>query len=107
MNAQSMYYDYFLDTRSPLCDDYVRVVNRDEDMNEYISYEKFDSKKYQDSLGVSEDWSLKNLLKAGIDPDFPIHTTFNTRIEGIGTVDSFVEEADSILNEVENESNVE
>ena len=47
------------------------------------------------------DWSLDSLIKAGVDPSFPIHTGSPTRIEGVATVSEFASQADAILGSVE------
>lgn len=89
--------------QSPVQDDYNRVVNYDEDGNEYITYEKVDYPTLQESLGSWMDWSLTNLLKAGIDPAFPIHTGLNTRLEGV----DFVQEADKWVDELLKDNNTQ
>lgn len=90
-------FNYDVNQYSPVMDDYVRKVNYDEDGNEIITYEKFDSEKYQRSLGFVTDWSLDSLLKAGIDPAFPIHTGNNTLLDGINTISEWSAMADSVL----------
>lgn len=84
---------------SPLQKDFNRVVNYDENGNEYLTWEEVDYPSIQASHGFVSDWSLDSLLKAGIDPGFPIHTGLNTRLEGIGVVNNAVSIADEILSE--------
>ena len=86
-------FDYSVNQCSPVADSYVRVVNRDEKGNEYITYVPFDSAAYQKSLGPVDNWSLANLVKAGIDPSFAIHTGNPTRLEG----DAFVRDAEKVV----------
>lgn len=88
-----------IDQRSPVQDDLVRKVSYDEDGKEIVSWETFDYKTFQESLGTIEDWSLSNLLKAGIDPAFPIHTGNNTRLDGLSQLGEFERVADKILSE--------
>lgn len=77
----------------------MRVVNHDKDGNEIITYEEFDYPSFQDSLGVVENWSLESLLKAGVNPNFPIHTGNPTRLDGIDVVNQAAAIADSLLAE--------
>lgn len=101
MRAFQKYYDNELVKSSPVCDDLVRVVNYDADGNEFVTWQKFDYPTFQESLGTVDVWSLDALLKAGINPDFPIHTGNNTRLEGVGVVSQAAAIADSILSDVE------
>lgn len=82
---------------SPIQVDFNRVVNHDDDGNEFITYEEFDYPKYQQSLGKWNDWSLDSLLKAGIDPAFPIHTGMNTRLEGVDVLNGIISDLDAAL----------
>lgn len=82
---------------SPLQKDYARKVNYDEDGVEYIVYEEVDYPALLRSNGFVGDWNLNNLLKAGINPDFPIHTGLNTRIEGVAVIQDAAATLDSIL----------
>lgn len=88
--------------QSPVQDDYNRVVNYDEAGKEYISYEKVNYPKLQASLGSYLDWSLQSLMKAGIDPAFPIHTGNPTRLEGIDELSDIVADLDNALANLEN-----
>lgn len=72
---------------SPVQKDYQRVVNYDDEGNEFITYVEVDYPALQESHGTVEMWSLDALMKAGINPDFGIHTGFNTRLEGVGVID--------------------
>jgi len=86
-------------SQSPVQVDYERVVNYDEDGNELISYEEIDYPKIQASLGSWSNWSLEALVKAGIDPAFPIHTGNPTRLEGLDAINDFTAVADEIFKE--------
>lgn len=86
---------------SPVRDDLVRIVNYDKDGNEKITYEKFDYEAHQKKQGTVDMWSLDSLLKAGINPDFPIHTGLNTRLEGLSTIADAEAIADSLISAVE------
>ena len=97
MSVLSKYFNSKLNQSSPVQVDYDRVINRDEEGSEYITYVPVDYKKICASHGKVSDWSLENLLKAGINPDFPIHTGFGTRLEGVGTLNAAVAELDAIL----------
>ena len=102
MSVLSKYFCKDLDISSPIQVDVARKVNYDEDGNEFITYEEVDYPKLQQSLGKVSDWSLDSLLKAGINPNFSIHTGNSTRLEGIDTLQQFDAIADSILSETEN-----
>lgn len=99
MSVLKAYFDPSVSQCSPSRGDFQRVVNYDSDGNEFISYEPIDYPALTASLGKISDWSLDALLKAGIDPSFPIHTGYGTRLEGFGVIDQFAAEADSILSE--------
>lgn len=71
---------------SPLADDVTRKVLFDEDGNEKVVFEKVDYKQLAKNREGVEVWSLSSLLKAGINPDFNIHTGLNTRLEGVGVI---------------------
>ena len=91
-----------IDQCSPVQVDYNRIVNYDEEGNEFITYEEVDYPKLQQSNGLVGDWSLNSLLAAGINPDFPISTGFGTRIQGVDVVSEFATVAEQILSETEN-----
>lgn len=99
MNVLKAYFDESIDQRSPVQKDFNRIVKYDADGNEVITYEVMDYPSFQKSLGKVINWNLDELLKAGINPDFGIHTGLGTRLEGIGIVDDFASQAESILSE--------
>lgn len=87
---------------SPSCDTMKRVVNYDENGNEFITFEKEDLLTYQKSLGLVTDWSLDALLKAGVNPNFSIQTGYATRLDGLDALNSSVDAINSVLDEIEN-----
>lgn len=99
MSALQRLFNYELNQSSPVFEETVRVVDHDEDGNEYVSYVPFDSAAFQKSLGSVTDWSLDSLIKAGIDPKFNIHTSNPTSLEGTGSISSWSQIADEILAE--------
>lgn len=86
---------------SPVIPEYARVVEVDEDGNEYISYVPLDVKKIIESNGKVTDWQLDALLKAGINPEsFSIHTASSvSRLESSGAISQIERDIDAILNE--------
>lgn len=102
MSVLKAFFDKSVNQCSPIREDYERVVNYDEEGNEFITWSKVDYAKLQKSNGSVSDWNLDVLIKAGIDPKFGIHTGLNTRLEGVGAVEQFAAAADAILAETEN-----
>lgn len=102
MSVLKHYFDKDIDQRSPVQKDYARVAKHDDNGNEYITFEEIDYAKLQSSLGTVDMWSLNALLKAGINPDFPIHTGNPTRLEGIDVITQAEAMVDEILNETNN-----
>lgn len=94
-----LYASKDVNQQSPVRDDYERVVKHDSDGNESVTYRKVDYKELQKSLGSVAMWSLDALLKAGISPDFAIHTGLGTRLDGVSSVERFEEQAEKILSE--------
>lgn len=105
MSALKKYFDKTVNQCSPLVVDYVRIVNHDEDGNEFVTYEPVDYPTLVEANGSVGLWSLNALLKAGISPNFPIRTGLNTRLEGIDVINQAAAVADSILAENNNEKN--
>lgn len=99
MSVLKTYFNEKVNQCSPIQVDYNRVVKYDEDRNELISYEKVDYPALVKSNGTAEIWSLNNLLKAGVNPNFPIRTGLNTRIEGAAEVEKAAAVAEQILSE--------
>ena len=86
MSVLSKYFSKNVNQASPVQIDYDRVVNYDENGNEFVTWVEVDYPTIQASHGVVEDWSLNALLAAGIDPSFPIHTGNPTRLDGFSEV---------------------
>ena len=106
-SALARLFNYELDQSSPVQDDVARIVNYDEDGNEFITYEKVDYPKLQRSLGSVLDWSLSALLKAGVNPNFPIHTGNSTRLDGLDALTAFENMADEVLSQMDIPANEE
>ena len=105
MSALKAYFNYSLNQSSPIQTDLQRVVNYDELGNEFITWEPIDYSSLQASHGSASDWSLDSLIKAGIDPAFPIHTGNPTRLEGVGVINDAASIVDEILSENSNSEN--
>ena len=99
MSVLKTYFNQKVNQCSPIQVDYNRVVNYDEAGNELIYYEKVDYPALVKSNGVAEMWSLNNLLKAGINPNFPIKTGVNTRLDGVDEINKAAAFAEQILSE--------
>lgn len=105
MSALKNNFDYRVNQYSPVIGEKQRIVNYDAKGNEFVTYEDVDLQAIQKSLGSVKDWSLDSLLKAGVSPEFPIHTSYGTRLEGLKSVEDFSRVADEILSEINNENN--
>lgn len=99
MSVLSRYFSKNINQASPVQIDYERVVNYDKDGNEFVTWVEVDYPTLQASHGVVGDWSLDSLLKAGINPNFPISTGSPTRLEGVGVVNDAAAIAESIIND--------
>lgn len=97
MSVLKSYFDKSVNQTSRVVPDYDRKVNYDGDGNEVITYVEVDYPTFQESNGLVGDWSLDALLKAGINPNFPIHTGNPTRLEGVDYVNAAVAQLDGIL----------
>lgn len=106
-SIQEKLFDFSIDQESPIVKDYARKVNVDSEGNEFITWEEVDYPKLQQSLGIWNDWSLTSLLKAGVNPNFPIHTGNPTRLEGFDTLTAFEDMADEVLAEINIPANEE
>ena len=80
MSVLTSYFDKSVNQASPVQKDVVRTVKRDADGSEIILYPEVDYPKLQESNGCVGDWALTNLLKAGINPVFGIHTSVVDRL---------------------------
>ena len=101
MSFLSTHFDTSVCLQSPVQEDFDRRVSYDKDGNEFISYVKTDYPTIQSANGLCAVWNLNALLKAGVNPSFPIHTGNPTRVEGLSALDGFSAAADAILADVE------
>lgn len=101
MSVLKKYFDKKINQSSPVQVDYNRVCKYDEDGKEFIVFEKVDYPKIQKSNGKVKDWTLDALLAAGINPNFPLHTGYNTRIEGVDVIKQAEATADAIFADLE------
>lgn len=101
MNVLTAQFDPSVNQCSPVREDYARVVNHDEDGNEFVTFSQVDYPTIQKSHGSVRDWSLEALLKAGINPDFSIHTGNPTRLEGVDAVNDMAAYAEQMLKDIE------
>lgn len=97
MSVLQKYFDRKLNQSSPVQKDYRRVVKLDENGCEHISFVEIDYPSLQKSLGFADDWSLQNLVKAGIDPAFHIATSFSTRLEAQNYLNGLSETIDTLF----------
>lgn len=97
----SPHFDKTVDQRSPVQPDYARVVNYDDEGNEKITYRQVDYDSIVESHGTVDVWSLDALLKAGVNPDFPIRTGNPTRIEGVAAVNDMAAYAEQMFADIE------
>ena len=98
-------YDYInnhvdksVDVFSPPCGDVERIVKHDEQGNEIIEFVGVNYKMLESTRGSVFDYQLDKLLAAGVDPAFPVHTGFNSRIEGAGAIQQMNLEIEQIFN---------
>ena len=98
-NVLTRHFDVSVNQASRVCPDYDRVVKFDEDGSEVVVYQEVDYPALVASRGSVLDWQLDSLLKAGINPNFPINTGNPTRLEGFSALGQFESVAESILNE--------
>lgn len=99
MSVLTTYFNSAVNQCSPVRDDYKLVKKYDEEGNEFIVFEKIDYPAMQESFGLVTNWSLDSLLKAGIDPAFPIHTGYATRLDGIADIESIAAEVEAAFPE--------
>ena len=104
LSVLESHFDKSINQNSPCHDDFVRVSKFDEGGHEVVTYQKADYSTSIASHGVASDWSLDNLLKAGINPNFSIHTTANSRIESYSDVKAVVAEVEAAISQSEGEN---
>lgn len=98
-NVLQKYLNEGISLQSPIQEDTMRVVKHDEEGNELVSYVPVDGEALIKSNGKAYAWSLNSLMSAGINPDFPISTGYNTRLAGIGAIVDAAAQINSILDE--------
>lgn len=77
-----------------------RVTKFDENGKEVVSFEEQDLfSNVVLSHGKFSDWSINSLMKAGINPDFPIHTGSVSRVESAKDAESISADVDKIFSE--------
>ena len=96
MGIWKLLYDKNVNCYSPLVDDYEPVVKCDKNGNEMIAYQLVDYSKVLQSNGTVDMWSLKSLLASGINPNFSVHTGYNTRLDGVNDINEVVSMIDQI-----------
>ena len=86
-------------TKSPSITTKTLVKSVDNEGKEVITF--IDSKIAEKvEYGSADDWTLKSLMAAGINPSsFHINTSGATRLEAAGSLSDFAAEADVILSE--------
>ena len=99
MNVLQRHYDFQVDVFSPDCPDYIKTTTVNESGNPIPVYVEVDNKKLCESLGTVDNYSLRSLLAAGINPDTHIHTGLASRLDGFSVVKS----VESALNNLETE----
>lgn len=96
-SIQSSHYNKDFNCYSPVAPDFDRVVRIGPDNEELVTWEPCDNAKIVRENGTVKDWSLENLLKAGISPDVSIHTGSATRLEVANEVKDLALEIDKIV----------
>lgn len=100
--VSALLFDSSVPAFSPVFGDVERKVEFDEDGKEIVSFVPVDYKKINDERGTVDNWSLDSLLKAGINPNFGIHTGSSvSRIEGFDVIENASKDVDVLLNSSE------
>lgn len=101
MSVLKSYFNFSVNQNSPVFDDYLLVEKVDKDGGIVMVPEKVDYPEIQKSHGSVEDWSLSNLLKAGINPgSFSIHTGYNTKLDGVSAINDVAADIDVAISEM-------
>lgn len=106
-NALTRNFNYGLDQRSPALGELSRVEKHLNDGSTVVSYEPTDFDAIRSSFGSIDDWSLNALKKAGVNPDFPIHTSAPSRMESVAMLQDLVARGNALLDSLSSESPVE
>ncbi len=96
----------------PICgpdmDCYEPSVKVDENGVQNVVFKKVDHRERVKKNGKFNDWKLENLVAAGVDPRFPIHTSPSNRLEGQEEADAVAKAISEIADEdIANHENVE
>lgn len=106
-NTVTRNFNYALDQRSPVLSSLMRTVVRDKEGNEVVTYEQPDYLSICHSHGDVSMWSLNALQDAGVNPNFPIHTSSPSRLEGIESLQEFLSRGEALLAELSPEPSSE
>lgn len=104
LSVLESHFDKSIDQNSPCRDDFARVSKFDEDGIERVSYVKVDRRDMIAAHGSYRDWSLDALSKAGINPNFAIHTSGATRLDSADDVKAAADSVEKFFNEQESKS---
>lgn len=90
--VQKTQFDSSVNQLSPVVFELGFKTDYDEDGNEVITYPKRNLfEEVTSKLGSVDDWSLKNLLAAGISPDIKINTSSPTRLDCQDGISAFLD----------------
>ena len=90
-------FNYSINQFSPVVKELGFKIEYDEDGRELVTFPEIDLREVTKSLGTVEDWNLKNLLAAGVNPEnIRVSTSFPTRIECFDGVAEFIGALDSV-----------
>ena len=96
--VSALLFDTSVEPFSPVFGDVERKVSYDEEGKEIISFVPVDYEKLNAERGPVENWNLDALLKAGIDPSFPIHTgSAVSRFEGVNDINNAALEVEKLF----------
>lgn len=98
-------FDSSVPVYSPVVGDLERVVSHDEEGREIVSFRPVDYAELNKMLGFVEVWSLEAMVKAGINPAFPVHTSNSvSRLEGVGTLEGVAAQVNDAFENIEKEA---
>lgn len=98
MSALTKLFNYKINQyATPDIPDLTMTVKKNKNGEDIITWEPTDFKKIVADNGTVDMWSLNALIAAGINPDIPIHTGYNTRLEGAGELGIIDEEVEKLL----------
>lgn len=103
MSVLSTYFSKRVPKSDPILVDFIPAVLVDEEGKQYLDFVEVDYPSIIKSNGKVTDWSLDALVKAGVNPDFKISTSFGTRLQGYDHLQNLLGAADQILSESKTE----